>query len=153
MNLTVCVVFEEIFLHDCEKLRYLSRTKRLSRGIGKECTEIWSPAVRLHRLLQWLSSAGLQKPGNRECPWHMRYDRKKIAETRGISGGSEAGCSISPSFKTYCQALLRLGPMCLAMNNRSQRELMKQLSESLAINQLSKFYSAWVVDGISVGIE
>lgn len=81
-----------------------------------------------------------------------RKKKKNPAETQGISRGSEAGCSISPSFKNYCQALRRLGPMCLAGNNGSQLELMKQLSANLAINQLSKFLlcmSCW--QNISLG--
>lgn len=90
-----------------------------------------------------LDSLGMREGGKKE----------KLAETQGISGGSEAGCSISPSFKNYCQALHRLGPMCLARNNGSLLELMKQLSANSAINQLSKFHSAWVADWISVWVE
>lgn len=47
------------------------------------------------------------KWGNALDTLGMRERKEKLAETRGINGGSEAGCSISPSFKNHQQALHR----------------------------------------------
>lgn len=48
------------------------------------------PAVHLHQLLEWLSSAGFQKPRDRECPWHTMYEgekkRKKQLKPEGSAG-------------------------------------------------------------------
>lgn len=94
----------EPFFTGLLQLQLLLRTNvavSLSKKILEESVHLLPRRAPPPASLEWLTLACFQKLGNGECPWHTGYERgkEKPAKTRGISGGSEAGCSISPSFK------------------------------------------------------
>lgn len=97
-----------------KKLWYLLRTNVLlilSKRIWREYVNLVSccapaPSFRKIDLCRFAEARKQGMPLTHEV-WEKK---EKVAETRGISGGSEAGCSISPCLKTSAKLFLGLDP-------------------------------------------
>lgn len=86
-------------------------------------------------------------------PLAQREKRKKQLKPEGSAGAVKQVVPFPLRLKTTANLCVGLEPMCLAMNNWSQLELMKRLSANLTINHFSNLYYAWVADSISVWIK